>query len=478
MDIRLWSISDYRLFSNANGTRALYEIIINNISHDPYHTFISKIDDISKDYLNQLGLLSPVPLAIKDNIVTKDFPTTCGSRMLSGWVSPYDSTVVSHLKSEGAIIIGKTNLDEFAMGNTTETSYFGKTYNPWDPELRFSPGGSSGGSSVAVATGMVPVSLASDTGGSIRCPAAWTGVLGLKPTYGRVSRHGLIAYAHSLDQIGIFSRYAEDLDLMLKIISRPDKQDQDLTYKQRPYTNKSLKLDEDIIIGIIPSIIESLQDQQNKLINDALKIIESFPHVILTEIELPELDIMLPTYYITAVSEAFSNLARFTGEQYGFNAGDVYKTRLEGFGEEVRRRISLGSYSLQKGTEQELYKKAQKIRDYIRYEFKKIYGQVSVIALPTMQDFAKSWGEFSSPLESYKADLLTVPANLTGLPALSLPIGFGIKSGVRLPYGLQLLADWWREDLLIKLAWEYQQKTDHHKILPPPYTSKTEVSVS
>lgn len=468
-DRKLWSITDYlaSFKSEENSLEDYWSIFQSEIEHNPNNAFITTITDVKSKQNDSILKLSSIPIALKDNICTLEFPTTCASKMLKNWNSPYESHVASLLKNEGSLLIGKTNLDEFAMGNTTVTSYFGRVYNPWDTKKRFSPGGSSGGSSVAVASGIVPVSIGSDTGGSIRCPASWTGVSGLKPTYGRVSRFGLIAYGHTLDQIGVLGRYIEDISYILDIISQPQSQNKDLTYEFKPYIHGSLRLNETITVGIPTEIIENLPIQQKKLIKNAIEIFETIPGIVLQDIILDELDIMLPTYYITALSEVYSNLVRYTGEQYGFSAGDALKTRIEGFGSEIKRRMSLGAYSLEQGYEGQLYQKAQDIRDYFRNKYTIQFKETPVIALPTMNDFAIMWDEFQSPLDSYKADLLTVLANLIGAPALSLPIGFGTKNHVKLPYGIQLISGWWQEILLLKIAWEFQQQSNFHLKLPP-----------
>jgi aspartyl-tRNA(Asn)/glutamyl-tRNA(Gln) amidotransferase subunit A len=472
--IQLWSITDYKsnLTSEESTSMDLWRNLHQEIVKDPYNVFTHiylNIKDLSR---SQEGLLTSVPISIKDNMCTKDAPTSCASKMLKDWIPSYNASIIDFLKSEGAVILGKTNLDEFAMGNTTETSFFGPTHNPWDQEKRFSPGGSSGGAAACVALGYTPVSLASDTGGSIRCPASWTGVLGLKPTYGRVSRYGLVSYAHTLDQIGILGRYAEDIDLLLEIISKKDITD--MTYENKPYTKSQLNIENPITIGIIREFFDLVPNALERVYSNALSILENVPNVHLEDIYIPDWEVLLPTYYTIASGEAYSNLARYSGEQYGYKAEDLIKTRLTGFGDEVLRRIKIGQYSLKKGYDEQLYKKAQAIREHFKTIFRNYFRNTRIIALPTMQELALAWEESLTPLESYKSDLLTVPANLLGIPALSLPIGFGTKLGVKLPVGLQLFSSWWDEHYLLKLAYEFQQKSDFHLQLPSYLSCKEE----
>jgi aspartyl-tRNA(Asn)/glutamyl-tRNA(Gln) amidotransferase subunit A len=471
--IQLWSIGDYNkhLISEESTLMDYWNIIFQDIEKDPFNVFIqthSKIDSSQKK-----GLLSSIPISIKDNICTKDLPTSCASKMLKDWIPSYNASVVDFLRNEGAMIVGKTNLDEFAMGNTTETSYFGPSYNPWDKLRGFSPGGSSGGAAACVALGYTPVAIASDTGGSIRCPASWTGVLGLKPTYGRVSRYGLVSYAHTLDQIGIIGRYADDIDLILEIISQKDSND--MTYENKPYQSISMDIEKTLTIGIIQEFFNNLSLSQKNQYTNALSIIEKIPNIQIEEISIPDWDVLLPTYYTIASGEAYSNLARYTGDQYGYKAEDLIKTRLTGFGDEVLRRIKIGQYSLKQGFEEQLYKKAQVIREHFKTIFREYFEKYPVIALPTMQDLPLAWEETQTPLESYKSDLLTVPANLLGIPALSIPIGFGKKKGIEFPLGLQLYSSWWNEHLLLQIAKEFQQKTNFHLKLPPHQLNKSEV---
>lgn len=470
----LWSLKDYYdvYQSHLMTISDIWERIIHGLEFNAYNTFISMNKNFSKtkDFSSQL--FNKIPIAIKDNICTTDFPTTCASKMLSGWYPPYNAHIIDQLLNNDFLIIGKTNLDEFAMGNTTGTSFFGHSTNPWDKSGNFTPGGSSGGSAIAVASGLVPVAIGSDTGGSIRCPAAWCGVLGLKPTYGRVSRYGLISYAHTLDAIGCFSRYAEDASKVLEILSKPDKND--MTYQNKPYKHGDLSLAKPISIGVPTNLIETLPSNIIDVFKKSINVLEKIPNVTIEEFILEDISVLLPTYYVIAMSEAYSNLARYTGQQYGFKDVSILQTRLKGFGEEVSRRMKLGAYTLEVGYEEQLYSKAQQIREYYRKKFHSYFQKMSIFALPTMTDVAMTWEELKSPMDSYLADLFTVPANLIGIPALSMPIGFVNKINVRLPVGLQLLTDWWSEDKILHVAWEYQQRTAWHTELPPKLQNNRE----
>ena len=476
-DSKTWSLQDYHdtFIHDGVSFSEFYEFLIDKISHDPTNSFISLLKKPPSKPEDFSSLLAGVPIAIKDNICYSAFPTTCGSKMLEQWISSYDASIVSFLQNQQSIIIGKTNLDEFAMGNSTSTSFFGKAFNPWDQYKRFSPGGSSGGSAISVASGYTPVSIGSDTGGSVRCPASFTGVLGLKPTYGRVSRYGLISYAHTLDQIGIFGRYVQDVSFVLETISQKD--NHDLTYKNMPYIHSSFEDDHKLTVGLVTNSFEEIIPAQKLLYTQALQKLEDKGFITIVPIKIDDLNILLPTYYVTAFSEAYSNLTRYSGQQFGFNAGSVFKTRLIGFGEEVRRRFDLGSLSLKEGYDEQLYSKSQKIRSYYTEKFHSLFNNVEVIALPTMLDVAFSWDEIQSPIESYKADLLTVPANLTGIPALSLPCGFAEKQGVKLPVGLQLMSSWWNERKILQIAYDFQKITDFHLQTPNVNLLKSEVQL-
>lgn len=409
----------------------------------------------------KLGRLAGVPVAVKDNICTSGIRTTCASRMLESYVPPYDATVVKRLKAEGAIILGKTNMDEFAMGTSTETSYFGPTRNPWN--LERVPGGSSGGSAAAVTAGMAPLSLGSDTGGSIRCPASFCGVVGLKPTYGLVSRYGLIAYANSLEQIGPITFNTRDCALLLSVIAGKDFRDPTtLPVEAKVYDEAlggSLKgfkiglVKEFMGEGTHPAVVKALQRFAGKLEELGAQI---------GEVSLPILDYALPAYYIIAMSEASSNLARYDGIRYGFRAEgeglDWSKgfsvTRSLGFGSEVKRRIILGTYALSAGYFDRFFLKAVKVAVLIRRRLMESFKDFTLLLAPTMPIPPFRIGEkIGDPLALYMCDIDTVPVNLAGVPAISIPSGF--HEG--LPLGAQLIAPPLGEENLLKAAEAYEK---------------------
>lgn len=417
----------------------------------------------------EIGLLAGIPIAVKDNMCTQGVPTTCASRILENFVPPYDATVVSKLQAAGAVIVGKANMDEFAMGSSTETSAYQVTANPWD--LERVPGGSSGGSAAAVASGECVVSLGSDTGGSIRQPASFCGLVGMKPTYGLVSRYGLVAYASSLDQIGPFGRTVEDAAILLGAIAGYDQKDStslnveipDYAQALRP----SLRPKGLIRIGVIK---ETFGVGLDSAVKDAVtKAIEQFQQLgaEIQVVSCPRFRYGLPTYYVIAPSEASANLARYDGVKYGFrspdsdNLLDMYaKTRSQGFGSEVKRRIAIGTYVLSAGYYDAYYLKAQKVRTLIKEDFEKAFAQVDVLVSPTAPTTAFNAGEkFNDPLSMYLSDLMTIPVNLAGLPALSLPCGFDDKG---LPIGIQLIANVLQESRLFQVAHAYEQSTNWH----------------
>ena len=421
-----------------------------------------------------LGKLAGLPIAVKDVICTKGTKTTCGSKMLKDFVSPYDATVIRKLEAADAIIIGKTNMDEFAMGSSTENSAFFPTSNPWDIERI--PGGSSGGSAASVASGMVPFSIGTDTGGSIRQPAALCGVVGLKPTYGRVSRFGQVAFASSLDQIGPMTRCVEDAALLLEVIAGADPNDS--TCSPRPVEPFSEKIKQDnsnLKIGVAEQFfVDGLDDQIKSAVESAIKVFESMGAKI-EKISLPTAPLGIPTYYILAPCEASSNLARYDGVHYGYRyegelsgsdrlADQYCKTRSLGFGAEVKRRIMLGTYALSAGYYDAYYLKASKIRRLIREDFEKSFEQVDIILGPTTPTPAFRLGEKTKdPLEMYLADIYTVSANLAGVPAMSIPCGFSTED---LPIGLQLHAAPFQETKLLQAAKMFQSQTDWHHRRP------------
>lgn len=415
------------------------------------------------------GILFGMPIGIKDNIVTKGVLTTCGSRMLENFDPIYDATVIKKLHNENTVMIGKLNMDEFAMGGSTETSYFHKTYNPWN--LEHVPGGSSGGSAAAVAAGEVPFSLGSDTGGSIRQPAAYCGVVGMKPTYGRVSRYGLVAFASSLDQIGPITRNVEDNAYLLQAIAGLDPRDSTSADIPVPKYVESLTGDVKGLRVAVPKeyLSEGVSESVRNAVLNAVKVFESLGATV-EEVSLPHSQYGVATFYILASSEASSNLARFDGIRYGYRAKDVdnlmdlyKKTRSEGFGEEVKRRIMLGTFALSSGYYDAYYKKAQQVRTLIKQDFEKVFENYDVVIGPTAPTPAFKIGEkMDDPLTMYANDLLTIPVNLAGLPGISVPCGF--DNG--LPIGLQIIGKHFDEATVYRAAHAFEQATDHHKQKP------------
>ncbi len=417
----------------------------------------------------QIGLLEGIPIAIKDNLCTKGIPTTCGSQILRNFIPPYESTVTARLQHAGAIILGKTNLDEFAMGSSTENSGYQVTANPWD--ISRVPGGSSGGSAAAVAGGECIVALGSDTGGSIRQPASFCGVVGLKPTYGLVSRYGLVAYASSLDQIGPFARTVEDASILLSTIAGNDPQDSTSLDFTVPDYCQYLKRDlHGIKIGLIKETLGTgLSADVSQSLQLAIQQLESLGAQV-TELSCPRFGFGLAAYYIIAPSEASANLARYDAVRYGLREEadsliSMYKkTRSHGLGDEVKRRIMIGTYALSAGYYDDYYLKAQKVRTLIKEDFEKALAQVDVLISPTSPTTAFRIGEKTTdPLSMYLSDLMTIPVNLAGLPAISVPCGF---DELGLPMGLQIISNALREDLLFQVAHAYEQSTDWHTRTP------------
>ena len=416
--------------------------------------------------------LTGLPFAHKDLFCTDGILTTCASKMLSNFVPPYDATVVKRLKDAGIIMIGKTNMDEFAMGSSNETSYYGNVSNPWNLDL--SPGGSSGGSAAAVAAGLAPAATGTDTGGSIRQPAALTGVTGIKPTYGRVSRYGMIAFASSLDQGGFFTKSSEDAALLLTEVAGLDEFDS--TSSAEPVPDYSASINNSIKgikIGLIKQHFEEGLDETNKkVLGEALKALESQGAEII-EIDMPNIGLSVPTYYVVASAECSSNLSRYDGIRFGHRAEnfndltDFYsKTRGEGFGSEVKRRIMTGTYVLSAGYYDAYYLKAQKVRQLISEDFKNAFEKVDVIAGPTTPSPAFPLGaKMDDPIEMYLNDIFTIGANLAGLPAMSIPCGFVND----LPIGLQLIGKHFGEESILQCGHQYQQITDWHKQVPEDF---------
>jgi aspartyl-tRNA(Asn)/glutamyl-tRNA(Gln) amidotransferase subunit A len=417
----------------------------------------------------EIGILAGIPIGIKDNLCTKGIPTTCASRILENFVPPYESTVTQKLADAGAVMVGKTNLDEFAMGSSTENSAYQVTANPWD--LARVPGGSSGGSAAAVAADECVVSLGSDTGGSIRQPASFCGVVGLKPTYGLVSRYGLVAYASSLDQIGPFGRTVEDAAILLNAIAGYDPKDSTSLKVEIPNYSASLKPDlkarKKLRIGVIKETFgEGLDSVVETAVTKAIDQLQSLGaeiHIV----SCPRFRYGVPSYYIIAPSEASANLARYDGVKYGLRSPEAdnllsmyTRTRAAGFGAEVKRRIMIGTYALSAGYYDAYYLKAQKIRTLIKEDFDKAFEQVDVLVCPTAPTTAFRAGEKTTdPLSMYLTDLMTIPVNLAGLPALSVPCGFDDQG---LPVGLQLIGKVLREDQLFQVAHAYEQSTNWH----------------
>jgi aspartyl-tRNA(Asn)/glutamyl-tRNA(Gln) amidotransferase subunit A len=418
------------------------------------------------------GALTGVPLAHKDIFCTEGVLTTCGSKMLSNFVSPYDATVVSGLRRSGTVMLGKLNMDEFAMGSSNETSYFGPVRNPWNPAMV--PGGSSGGSAAAVAARIVPAATATDTGGSIRQPAALCGVTGIKPTYGRVSRYGMIAFASSLDQAGLITVSAEDAALLLGPMSGFDPKDSTSVESPVPdYTRTLGDSLEGMTIGIVKEFFDKGLDAEcESRIRDAMKVYEKLGATF-REVSCPNLPLSVPTYYVVAPAECSSNLARFDGVRFGYrcespkNLTDLYmRSRGEGFGAEVKRRIMTGTYVLSAGYYDAYYLKAQRVRQLISADFARAFGEVDLLLGPTSPTPAFAIGaKCDDPITMYLNDIYTIGANLAGLPGMSLPCGF--VGG--LPVGLQLIGPHFSEARMLNAAHRYQLETDWHLQVPAAF---------
>ena len=412
-----------------------------------------------------IGALGGVPIAVKDNICTNGILTTCASKMLENFVPFYDATVVKKIEEAGAIIIGKTNMDEFAMGSSTESSYFKNTKNPWNTERV--PGGSSGGSAAAIASNMAFAALGTDTGGSIRQPSSFCGVVGLKPTYGLVSRYGVVAYASSLDQVGPITKNVTDAAVMLNVLSGYDKMDTtSANLEIKDYTKSLVNNIEGMKIAVpIAFVNEGVNKEVKKVYDKGIDTLKSLGAEIV-EINFEYIKYSLATYYIIATAEASSNLGRYDGIRYGYRSkdfdslDDLYKkSRTEGFGDEVKRRIMLGTYVLSSGYYDAYYKRAQCVRTLIINEFKKVFETCNAIAIPTAPNTSFKFGEKTeNPVEMYLEDIYTVPVNIAGLPGISVPAGFNEENDM--PVGMQFISKAFDEETLLKIAYAFEQNTD------------------
>lgn len=416
------------------------------------------------------GPLAGVPVAIKDNIMIKGVKTTCASKIFGDYIAPYDAFVIQRLKDAGAVFVGKTNLDEFAMGSSTENSAFGVTRNPWNKDCI--PGGSSGGSAATVATRSVPISLGSDTGGSIRQPASLCGILGMKPTYGQVSRFGVVAFASSLDQIGPFTHAPEDMALALNVISGHDAQDSTSIDKPVPDFTKEIGASvKGLRVGVPKEyFIQGIDPEVETAVRASADVLKKMGADV-KEVSLPHSELALAVYYILAPSEASSNLARFDGMRYGFrnqSANNLIEqyglNRRDGFGPEVKRRIMIGTYALSSGYYDAFYAKAQKVRTLIKQDFDEVFKSVDVVLTPVSPTPAFKIGEKTDdPLTMYLSDIFTIPCNLAGIPGISVPCGLSSKG---LPIGVQFYANHFADNLLIRIADAYLKETGWHKKTP------------
>ncbi len=463
-------------FSSEELTRAFIE---RAKQFDPkLNSFITLTEDLALEQARQADQriqagdntpLTGIPIAQKDIFCTKDVKTSCGSKMLDNFYSPYDAAVVEQLNNTGMVLLGKTNMDEFAMGSSNETSFYGPVKNPWD--LNTVPGGSSGGSAAAVAARIAPIATGTDTGGSIRQPAALCGITGMKPTYGRVSRYGMIAFASSLDQAGPLAQSAEDAAMLLNAMAGFDTRDSTSTELAVPDYQATLNADiNGLKIGIPKEYFgDGLDAGVQSAIEEALKEYEKLGAQ-LVDIELPNSALSVPTYYVVAPAECSSNLSRFDGVRFGYRCEnpldleDLYKrSRGEGFGPEVKRRIMIGAYALSAGYYDAYYIKAQKIRRLISEDFKEAFKKVDVIMGPTTPTTAFNIGEKTDdPITMYLSDVYTIAVNLAGLPGMSIPAGFSENK----PVGLQLIGNYFEEAKLLNVAHQYQLNTDWHRQIP------------
>ena len=471
------ALLERRAVSSEDLTRAVLDHIA---ATDPtLHSFITVTADAALDQARaadarrasgERGPLLGVPIGIKDIILTRGVRTTAGSKILGTFVAPYDATVTARLRAAGAVCVGKLNCDEFAMGSSTENSAFGVTRNPWDPERV--PGGSSGGSASAVAAGQCLGTLGTDTGGSIRQPAACCGVVGLKPTYGRVSRYGVVAYASSLDQVGPMARTVRGCADLLGVIAGHDPADSTSVVRPVPHYAEHLTGSVRGLRIAVPReyFVEGMQPEVDAAARAALRTFEAAGAQV-TEVSLPHTPYAIATYYLVATAEASSNLARYDGVKYGYRSegaegliGMYRTTRAEGFGAEVKRRIMLGTYALSAGYYDAYYLRAQKVRTLIRRDFEAVFRDHDVIVTPTAPTTAFRIGEKTSdPLQMYLSDIFTISVNLAGLPGLSLPCGFDAQG---LPIGLQIIGRPFAEEVVLQVAHAYEQATEWHRRIP------------
>jgi aspartyl-tRNA(Asn)/glutamyl-tRNA(Gln) amidotransferase subunit A len=483
MSVQYKSIKELKNMLNnrdISHTELIQETFLNIKNNSKLNAFITLNEEESLKKANNLdniagsGSLAGIPIAQKDLFCTKDLKTTCGSNMLSNFIPPYSATVIENLENAGCISVGKTNMDEFAMGSSNETSFYGNVQNPWGENLV--PGGSSGGSAAAVAAGIVPAASGTDTGGSIRQPASLCGISGLKPTYGRISRWGMIAFASSLDQAGPMARTAEDCALLLNEMCSHDEKDTTSIDEAIPDFTKNLNSSiQGLKIGLVKEFdLSKLDNDVVQIFEESKKHYESLGAEFI-EISLPNISLSVPTYYVVAPAECSSNLSRFDGVKFGKRCDnpkdleELYiKTRSEGFGDEVKRRILIGSYVLSAGFYDAYYKKAQQVRRLIKNDFDSAFKNVDIIMSPTTRGAAFEAGsKGDDPIQMYLEDLFTIPANLAGLPAMSIPNGMVDNK----PIGLQLIGNFLDESRLLQAAHNFQISTDWH--LKTPSGSKS-----
>ena len=483
MSVQYKSIKELKNMLNnrdISHTELIQETFLNIKNNSKLNAFITLNEEESLKKANNLdniagsGSLAGIPVAQKDLFCTKDLKTTCGSNMLSNFIPPYSATVIENLENAGCISVGKTNMDEFAMGSSNETSFYGNVQNPWGENLV--PGGSSGGSAAAVAAGIVPAASGTDTGGSIRQPASLCGISGLKPTYGRISRWGMIAFASSLDQAGPMARTAEDCALLLNEMCSHDEKDTTSIDEVIPDFTENLNSSiQGLKIGLVKEFdLSKLDNDVVQIFEESKKHYESLGAEFI-EISLPNISLSVPTYYVVAPAECSSNLSRFDGVKFGKRCDDpkdleelYIKTRSEGFGDEVKRRILIGSYVLSAGFYDAYYKKAQQVRRLIKNDFDSAFKNVDIIMSPTTRGAAFEAGsKGDDPIQMYLEDLFTIPANLAGLPAMSIPNGMVDNK----PIGLQLIGNFLDESRLVQAAHNFQISTDWH--LKTPSGSKS-----